>query len=87
VVLCVDEKSVLDGKVIGDCMPWLRHQDFISVYVASLFVHHCHGRRSHQDESAITRSYRIGRGAFFAKDVLGRDMKVTRAMYWYVQDS
>lgn len=52
------------------------------VYEPDLFVYHGHGRRSLLHELSIKRSYVMGRGAFFAKQILRRDLLVPRMFYW-----
>lgn len=52
------------------------------VYEPSLFVYHGHGRQSAVQEVSIKRSYAMGRGAFFAKQILKRDKLILRMMYW-----
>jgi glycosyltransferase involved in cell wall biosynthesis len=52
------------------------------VYEPSLFVYHGHGRQSATQEVSIKRSYAMGRGAFFAKQILKRDWLILRTMYW-----
>jgi len=51
-------------------------------YVPSLFVHHDHGRRMPEDRTKLARNYILGRGAFYAKHALRRDMTVIKEMYW-----
>lgn len=52
------------------------------VYEPSMFVYHGHGRQSAAQEVSIKRSYAMGRGAFFAKQILKRDWLILRMMYW-----
>ncbi len=52
------------------------------VYVPSLFVHHDHGRCTPEAKLKLARDYVVGRGAFYAKHVLGRDGQAAREMYW-----
>ena len=52
------------------------------VYEPSLFVYHGHGRQSAAQEVRIKRSYTMGRGAFFAKQILKRDRLILGMMYW-----
>jgi glycosyltransferase involved in cell wall biosynthesis len=52
------------------------------VYEPSLFVYHGHGRQSAAQEVNIKRSYAMGRGAFFAKQILKRDWLILRTTYW-----
>jgi glycosyltransferase involved in cell wall biosynthesis len=52
------------------------------VYEPSLFVYHGHGRQSAAQEASIKRSYAMGRGAFFAKQILKGDWLILRRMYW-----
>jgi glycosyltransferase involved in cell wall biosynthesis len=55
------------------------------VYEPSMFVYHGHGRQSEAQEVSIKRSYAMGRGAFFAKQILKRDWLILRMMYWEVR--
>jgi glycosyltransferase involved in cell wall biosynthesis len=52
------------------------------VYEPSLFVYHGHGRQSAAQEVSIKRSYAMGRGAFFAKQILKCDWLILRTTYW-----
>jgi len=52
------------------------------VYEPSLFAWHDHGRRSPEEKYQTMRNYIVGRGAFYSKHVLARDMFVLRAFYW-----
>jgi glycosyltransferase involved in cell wall biosynthesis len=54
----------------------------VMIYEPSLFVLHAHGRRSEKDRAAITRSYVVGKGAFFAKYILAGDPQIAKEMYW-----
>jgi GT2 family glycosyltransferase len=52
------------------------------IYVPSLFVYHNHGRRTQDAGTRLRRGYVLGRGAFYAKHILGGDRLALQAMYW-----
>lgn len=52
------------------------------VCTPTLVVEHDHGRRTQEDELRVRRGYTVGRGAFFAKHILGGDALMARVMYW-----
>lgn len=55
---------------------------FRLVYFPTILIYHGHGRRSAADAQKTRRDYVIGRGAFYAKHLLGRDNTVLRISYW-----
>lgn len=55
------------------------------VYEPSLLVFHDHGRRTQEDGWKIRRSYAVGRGAFYAKHILGAKMLVLRSLVYELE--
>jgi hypothetical protein len=54
------------------------------VYVPELLVYHNHGRRTDGNWSSVNRDYVRGRGAFYCKYALRRDVAVLKMAYWEV---
>ncbi|MEQ8663450.1 MAG: glycosyltransferase [Gammaproteobacteria bacterium] len=52
------------------------------VYSPRPCVRHAHGRRSYDQLAALERSYVEGRGAFYAKHIVGGDAAILRMAYW-----
>jgi GT2 family glycosyltransferase len=55
---------------------------FNVMYCPDPLVYHHHGRRTPEERDKLVRSYRIGRGAFYAKHILQNDRRVLRMAYW-----
>jgi glycosyltransferase involved in cell wall biosynthesis len=52
------------------------------VFVPTVFVLHDHSRRTPEAKLKVSRDYVVGRGALYAKHVLGGDRLVMKEMYW-----
>jgi glycosyltransferase involved in cell wall biosynthesis len=55
------------------------------LYAPSIVVYHNHGRISEDAVRRIDRNYARGRGAFYCKHVLRRDVWTAKLMYWEVR--
>ena len=53
-------------------------------YAPNLLVHHNHGRRTRMEIRRSHDGYLLGRGGYYAKYALRRDMHVVRHAYWEV---
>jgi glycosyltransferase involved in cell wall biosynthesis len=51
-------------------------------YCPDVMVYHAHGRRTKSDLRILERGYLRGRGAFYIKHLLSRDLQVARLAYW-----
>jgi glycosyltransferase involved in cell wall biosynthesis len=56
-------------------------------YCPSVVVHHHHGRKPGKDVDALMRGYDFGRGAYYAKCLLRREIRHSciRHLYWSVR--
>lgn len=57
------------------------------IYVPTVHVEHDHGRRTRAAKMNTSRDYIVGRGAFYAKQVLAGDRAVVRHFYWELRQA
>jgi len=61
------------------------HAGARAVYAPDLLVYHNHGRRTDAEVDRLNRGYLFGRGAVYAKHVLGGDGVALKLVYWEVR--
>lgn len=57
-------------------------QGFKAAYSPAALIYHNHGRRTKEEVEAVEYRYWIGRGAFYCKHILKKDMTIARLAYW-----
>ena len=88
----IDQVGTFDGRFgAGSKLQSAEDSDFVFrtaktgikvVYCPDIVLYHHHGRRTAQQRDTLFRSYRIGRGAFYAKHILQSDRRVLRLAFW-----
>jgi glycosyltransferase involved in cell wall biosynthesis len=56
------------------------------VYSPSMWLYHHHGRRTAGELSKLRKNYVVGRGAFYCKHILKRDVLVAKLAYWELRN-
>lgn len=65
-----------------DLLYRVHKEGFKIVYCPEALVYHNHGRRTEAEVWSLTRSYTVGRGAFYCKHVLQKDRHILKFAFW-----
>jgi glycosyltransferase involved in cell wall biosynthesis len=65
-----------------DLLYRVSRKGFKIVYCPEALVYHNHGRRTEAEVRRLTKSYTVGRGAFYCKHVLQKDRYALKFAYW-----
>ncbi len=57
---------------------------FKMIYSPTVCVYHNHGRRTNHQVRALKNGYEIGKGAFYCKHILNRDVGILKLAYWEI---
>ncbi len=74
--------TVCSAALDSDIVYRAYKKGFKTAYSPAVVIYHNHGRRMKEEVEAVEYRYWIGRGAFYCKYMLKRDMTIAKLAYW-----